>query len=125
LCADRLGDEKTIAGRNIPSFCDIPNAIEVTSDRSHTWRRVARHKRSSVLFKSLQVGRNSNAISARDLVTAKTLPAGGSLEAGDEPLDRAIQRFGVDRLDQVFQKTGSLALRQVGGRTEAAHRDAA
>jgi hypothetical protein len=43
----------------------------------------------------------------------------------DQPLDRAIQRFGVDRLDQVFQKTGFFALRQVGVRTEAAHRDAA
>ncbi len=42
----------------------------------------------------------------------------------DNPLDRGIQRFRVDWLDQVFQKTGFLALRQIAVRAEAAHRDA-
>lgn len=40
------------------------------------------------------------------------------------PLDRRIQCHRVDRLDQVFQKTGFLALRFIGLRAEPAHRDA-
>ena len=49
---------------------------------------------------------------------------GGLLEAGDA-LDRGIQRFRVDRLDQVFQETRFLGVRQVGIGTKAAHGDAA
>jgi hypothetical protein len=47
------------------------------------------------------------------------------LRPGDQPLNRGIQCFYVDGLDQVFQKPGCLALRKIDIGTESTDRDSA